>query len=126
MNKGDVKCVGLVALYAELAGRWSLRQEMRDHRNSRAQDRADPGQRERLSHPCRLATPLRTGLCRDDGPGLVSPARTVGADEHDRSQSWCIAVLPQSGHHGGMTGFHGYVGLQARGLIALPLSLIHI
>ena len=42
---------------------------------------------------------------------------------HDRSQSWCIAVLPQSGHHGDVTGFHGYVGLQARGLIALPTEL---
>jgi bifunctional DNA-binding transcriptional regulator/antitoxin component of YhaV-PrlF toxin-antitoxin module len=34
-----------------------------------------------------------------------------------------IAVLQLHGHNDGMTGFHGYVGLQSRGLIALPSEL---
>ena len=34
-----------------------------------------------------------------------------------------IAVLQLYGHNNGMTGFHGYVGLQSRGLIALPSEL---
>ena len=33
------------------------------------------------------------------------------------------AVLQLCGHNNGMTGFHGYVGLQSRGLIALPSEL---
>jgi len=34
-----------------------------------------------------------------------------------------IAVFQLHGHNDGMTGFHGYVGLQSRGLIALPSEL---
>ena len=34
-----------------------------------------------------------------------------------------IAVFQPRGHTDDMTGFHGYVGLQSRGLIALPSEL---
>ena len=36
---------------------------------------------------------------------------------------YSIAVSQLRGHNDGMTGFHGYVGLQSRGLIALPSEL---